>query len=171
MYTVRVQSIEAFQHEQSVILLTVPLSNSIIDKLGGRTEIDKTTSVTEKRQLQLRPTAEYKNMVDRDKELTSMLEDENKPKIRAGNKDAKRKRLWLGEVVTIRRVDEDGFVPANCEWKVERRKLRRKLLQELVNRCPIPCVIDYVYENTGAAIWIEDLQLKGATTNTCKYHH
>ena len=100
-------------------------------------------------------------MVDRDKELTNMLNEENKPKIRAGNKEAKRKRLWLAEQVIIRRTDEDGFIPENCEWKVERRKLKRKLVQELINRCPLPCVVDYVYENTGAAVWIEDLQMKG----------
>lgn len=91
-----------------------------------------------------------------------MLNDDNKPKIRAGNKEAKRKRLWLSEQVTIRRSDEDGFVPANCEWKVERRKLKRRLIQELINRCPLPCVVDYVYESTGAAIWLEDLQMKGS---------
>lgn len=101
------------------------------------------------------------NGVDRDKELNSMLDDSNKPKIRAGNKEAKRKRMWLSEQVVIRRTDEDGFVPPNCEWKVERRKLKRKLIQELINRSPLPCVVDYVYESTGAAVWIEDLQLRG----------
>jgi hypothetical protein len=98
---------------------------------------------------------------DRDKDLAGMLDDNNKPKVRAGNKEAKRKRLWLSEQVTIRRTDEEGFIPPNCEWKVERRKLKRKLIQELINRSGLPCVVDYVYENTGAAVWIEDLQLKG----------
>jgi hypothetical protein len=104
-------------------------------------------------------------MADRDKELNALLSEENKPKIRAGNKEQARKRKWLAEVIVFRRTDESGFVPMGCEWRVERRKLRRKLLQELVNRCPIPCVIDYVYDNNGSAIWIEDLQMKGKVSN------
>ena len=98
---------------------------------------------------------------ERDKELGGLLQDDGKPKIKAGNRENVRRKLWLSEVITFRRMDDEGLIPPGCEWRVERKKIRRKLLQELVNRCPIPCVIDYVYDNTGAAIWLEDIQLKG----------
>lgn len=93
---------------------------------------------------------------DRDKELNSLFQDEN-PKMKAVDRERRRKTKWLAELITFIRMDFDGTIPKGCEWRVVRKKISKRFIQDLVNRCPIPCLIDYVYDNHGVAHWFDDL--------------
>ena len=95
--------------------------------------------------------------LDRDKELNAVFDENAKPKMRAADREKARKRKWLAEMIKIVRMDSEGEIPVGCEWRVVRRKVTRKFIQELINRCPLPCTIDYVYDNHGVAIWMDDL--------------
>ena len=93
---------------------------------------------------------------DRDRELNVLFEDEN-PKMKAVDRERRRKTKWLSELITFIRMDFNGNIPKNCEWRVIRKKVSKRFIQDLVNRCPIPCNIDYVYDNHGVAHWFDDL--------------
>ena len=99
---------------------------------------------------------------DRDKELNGLFEDEN-PKMKAVDRERRRKTKWLAELITFIRMDKDGNIPKGCEWRVVRKRVSKRFVQDLVNRSPLPCPIDYVYDNHGVAHWFDDLLMTAQT--------
>jgi hypothetical protein len=103
------------------------------------------------------------NFKARDHELTDVLnkDDQNvkNQKIKDGNAFAKNK--WLSQLIRIRLKDSDGVVRPGCEWRITRRKMTKETLQVLVNRCPVPCEVDYLYDSTGTAMWLDDMLTMG----------
>ena len=93
----------------------------------------------------------------RDRELNSAYAEDGKPKMKAADREKRRKREWLKELIRIQRKDGEGRILKGCEWRILRKKVTPKYIQELVNRCPIPCTVDYVYDNNGVAHWLDDL--------------
>ena len=93
----------------------------------------------------------------RDRELNAAYADDKDPKIKAQDRERRRKAKWLKELIRFQRKDSEGRILKGCEWRVLRRKLSPRYIQDLVNRCPIPCTVDYVYDNNGVAHWLEDL--------------
>jgi hypothetical protein len=95
----------------------------------------------------------------RDNELNNLLDGQDKAKMKSIEREHRRKVKWLSEIITFKRIDMNGQVPKGCEWMVTRKKVTKKFIQDLVNRCPIPCTIDYVYDNHGVAHWFDDLMM------------
>jgi hypothetical protein len=93
----------------------------------------------------------------RDRELSNALGGQ--PRLKAIEKTKAKKRAWLGEMITFARTDEDGSIRTGCKWRVARRKITMHFIQELVNRCPNPCDIDYFYDNNGVAFWMDTLMM------------
>lgn len=93
--------------------------------------------------------------------LTKAFQDAETNMIKQAKGDAQRKNKWLSQLITFRRVDGWGKCPARCEWKVERRKMTTKLVQDLVRRSPLPCEIDFFIDSNGDSIYLNDLQMKG----------
>jgi hypothetical protein len=95
----------------------------------------------------------------RDNELNNILEDQDKVKMKSLEREHRRKVKWLSELITFKRMDLNGHVPKACEWMVSRKRVTKKFIQDLVNRSPLPCTIDYVYDNHGVAHWFDDLMM------------
>jgi hypothetical protein len=95
----------------------------------------------------------------RDNELNNLLDGQDKAKMKSLEREHRRKVKWLSELITFKRIDINGQTPKGCEWMVTRKKVTKKFIQDLVNRCPIPCTIDYVYDNHGVAHWFDDLMM------------
>ena len=101
----------------------------------------------------------------RDKELNELLDAQDKVKMKSLERENRRKIKWLSELISFKRIDSNGNVPKGCEWTVTRKKVTKKFIQDLVNRCPLPCLIDYVYDSHGIAHWFDDLMMT-AQSNT-----
>ena len=103
------------------------------------------------------------NFAKRDHELTDVLnaDDQNikNQKIKDGN--AFKKSKWLNELIRIRLKDGDGVVRPGCEWRLTRKKCDMATLQHKVDRCSIPCEVDYLYDSSGTAYWMEDMLTMG----------
>lgn len=99
----------------------------------------------------------------KDAELTNILDGQDKAKMKSIEREHRRKVKWLSELITFKRMDMNGNVPKGCEWMVTRKRVTKKFIQDLVNRCPIPCTIDYVYDNHGVAHWFDDLMMTAQT--------
>lgn len=93
----------------------------------------------------------------RDRELNSAYADDGNPKMKAADRERVRKNKWLKELIRFQHKDGEGRILKGCEWRILRRKVSPKYIQELVNRCPLPCTVDYVYDNNGVAHWLENL--------------
>jgi len=52
-------------------------------------------------------------------------------------------------------------VRPGCEWRLTRKKANLEMLQHLVDRCPIPQEVDYLYDSSGTAYWLEDMLTMG----------
>lgn len=68
-----------------------------------------------------------------------------------------RKSAWLKERIVIKLLDGKGKEMEGCTFVIARNSLSREALQLRLNRCPHPCIVDYVYDNTGAGMLIEDM--------------
>lgn len=101
----------------------------------------------------------------RDNELNELLDSQDKVKMKSLERENRRKIKWLSELISFKRIDSNGNVPKGCEWTVARKKVTKKFIQDLVNRCPLPCLIDYVYDSHGIAHWFDDLMMT-AQSNT-----
>ena len=98
----------------------------------------------------------------RDTELTQVMDSGDNvrnQKIKDGNTFKKNK--WLNELIRIKLKDSDGVVRPGCEWRITRRKMEMKTLQDLVSRCSIPCEVDFLYDSSGTAFWLEDMRTMG----------
>lgn len=93
----------------------------------------------------------------RDRELNAAYAEDGNPKMKAQDRERARKSQWLKELIRFQRKDSEGRILKGCEWRIVRRKISPRYLQELVNRCPIPCTVDYVYDDNGVAHWLDDL--------------
>jgi hypothetical protein len=80
----------------------------------------------------------------------------NKNKVR----DQIKKKAFLTELITIILTDLEGKAIPGCEWRLTRKKLNLKTLHELLKRSGKPLEVDYFYDETGAAFWIDDLVLQ-----------
>jgi hypothetical protein len=94
---------------------------------------------------------------ERDKELTQVFDSTAQPKMKALERAKIKKRMWLAEMISIDITDKDGTVKPGCQWRVARRKLLKNFIQELVNRSPLPCEIDYFMDSNNVAVWIDTL--------------
>lgn len=93
----------------------------------------------------------------RDNELNAAYADDGNPKMKAADRERARKGKWLKELIRFQRKDQEGRILKGCEWRILRRKVTPKYIQDLVSRCPIPCTVEYVYDNNGVAHWLENL--------------
>jgi hypothetical protein len=104
-----------------------------------------------------------RNFQARDHELNDVLNatDRNvkNQKIKDGNTFSKNK--WLSELMRIRLKDSDGVVRPGCEWRLTRRKMDMPTLQKLVDHCPLSAEVDYLYDSSGTAYWMEDMLTMG----------
>lgn len=102
------------------------------------------------------------NFSARNAELTNVLKGDSNvrnQKIKDSNTFSKNK--WLNELMRFRLKDSDGVVRPGCEWRITRRKCTMETLQNLVNRCPLPCRVDYLYDSSGTAHWMDDMLKTG----------
>jgi hypothetical protein len=98
---------------------------------------------------------------ERGEALKKVMEDSETNMIKRARGDANRKNKWLSQLITFRRVNVWGKCPPGCEWKIERRKMSPKLVQDLVRRSPLPCEIDFFIDTNGDAVYLSELQMKG----------
>eukprot|EP01041_Mallomonas_annulata_P004693 gene4693-9301_t len=104
--------------------------------------------------------------IDKDAELHGVLTGD--PTVRAQRRDKERQKAWLSELIRFKRLDDEGNLQKGCEWRVARRRCNREFLQKLVDNCPLPCQIDYVFDNGTSSIQIEDI-IKLARTDPVYY--
>lgn len=99
--------------------------------------------------------------MNRDEELNSLLNQQNdRETVKAADRDRNNKKKWLSEIIVIRLKDAEGIVRPGCEFKVQRRKLNEKTIQDLINKCPVKVELDYLYDSSGSTIWIADMILQ-----------
>ena len=73
---------------------------------------------------------------------------------------ANRKQQFLNDLIVFKIVDERGDNVPGCVFKITRKRVTRENLQDVVDQCPHPVLIDYLVDNTGKVIWMEDIQLQ-----------
>ena len=96
----------------------------------------------------------------RDEELTSLLGVQNtREKVKGADRDKTQKSKWLNETILMKLKDSEGVVRPGCEYKVQRRKMSEKTVQDLINRGPLKVELDYFYDSSGSTIWVEDMLL------------
>ena len=94
----------------------------------------------------------------RDAELTNLMNSEsNRQDIKEVDRERNAKAKWLNQLINIKIKDAAGNVPIGCEFRVQRRRLTLKAVQDLVNRCPVKMEIDYFYDSSGSAVWPTDM--------------
>ena len=94
----------------------------------------------------------------RDAELTNLMNSEShRQDIKEVDRERNAKQKWLNQLINIKIKDSAGNVPIGCEFKVQRRRMNLKAVQDLVNRCPIKMEVDYFYDSTGTAVWPTDM--------------
>jgi hypothetical protein len=103
--------------------------------------------------------------------LTRVMQDAENNMIKQARGDANRKNKWLSQLITFRRVNVWGKCPAGCEWKIERRKMTPKLVQDLVRRSPLPCEIDFFIDANGDSVYLSELQMKGMCMHLITLRH
>jgi len=82
------------------------------------------------------------------------------------DRKANKKKQFLEDIITFKMVDEKGDDLKGCVFKVMRKRITRENLQEQVDMCPHPCLLDYIYDQTGEVIWMEDIQLAAKVENS-----
>jgi hypothetical protein len=102
------------------------------------------------------------NSEQRDKELTDVFHGDGTVRNqRLRDQDTIDKNKWLNELIRFKLKDSDGNTRPGCEWRIQRRKAVIGTLQDLVNRCPLKCDVDYVYDSRGTVYWMEDMLMQG----------
>ena len=100
-------------------------------------------------------------IASRDVELQNLMNSEsNRTDIKVEDKERNRKQKWLNELINVKVKDAAGNVPVGCEFKIQRRRMTLKAVQDLVNRCPIKCEVEYFYDTSGTAIWPNDMLIQ-----------
>jgi len=95
--------------------------------------------------------------LNRDAELTNLLNSESgRETVKEADRKAFSKNKWLSQLVTVKLKDSEGNVRPGCEWKVQRRKLTLKTVQDCVNKGPYRVECDFVYDSTGVAITFDE---------------
>ena len=99
-----------------------------------------------------------KNHADRNIQLQEAFQEGSfEDKFKQQKLKDESKAAWLRERIVIKILDRKGNEMEGCTFVVSRSNLNRETLQLRVNRCPHPCIVDYVYDNTGAGMLIEDM--------------
>jgi len=98
-------------------------------------------------------------MVDRDRELKNLFATQGADNRKEVERSAGRKAVFLNQLIKVILKDKEGLVQPGCEFKIMRRKCTRKIIQDLVNRSPVKVIVDYVYDSSATAMWIEDMML------------
>ena len=96
--------------------------------------------------------------IDLNTELKGVLAGD--PTVKAQDREELRKKNWLTELIKIQRLDDEGNLKKGCEWLIPRRRLNYDYLNNLSQRCPLPCTIDCFIDNNGECITFEDIQKK-----------
>ena len=95
--------------------------------------------------------------MNRDAELTNLLNSESgRESVKEADRKAASKNKWLSNLILLKLKDSEGNVRPGCEFKIQRRKLTEKTIQDLVNKCPVKVEIDYGYDTTGTAIVFDE---------------
>ena len=96
--------------------------------------------------------------LNRDAELTNLLNSESgRETVKEADRKAFSKNKWLSQIITLKLKDNEGNVQPGCEWKIQRRKLTAKTVQDCVTKGPVKVEVDYVYDSSGAAITFDQL--------------